>query len=69
VRTLKDAVHELIGKVEQDEVQIGKAGVMLQGYRVLKDLLELERKVREQDEVLARLEALERQKEREELWG
>jgi hypothetical protein len=57
---MKEAVREVIAKVEGGELERNSAAVILQGYRVLKDLVELERKVREQEEVLQRLDALER---------
>jgi hypothetical protein len=56
---MKEAVRQVIAKVEGGELERNSAAVMLQGYRVLKDLLELERKVREQEDVIARLAALE----------
>jgi Family of unknown function (DUF5763) len=56
---MKEAVRVVIAKVERGELERNRAAVMLQGYRVLKDLLELERKVREQEDVLTRLDALE----------
>jgi hypothetical protein len=59
ITRMKEAVRVVIAKVEGGELERNSAAVMLQGYRVLKDLLELERKVREQEDVLARLATLE----------
>jgi hypothetical protein len=66
---MKEAVRQVIAKVEGGELERNSAAVMLQGYRVLKDLLELERKVREQEDVIARLAALEqRMQGNQRLW-
>ena len=37
----------------------GQAPVAIQGFNALKSVLELERKVKEQEEILERIEALE----------
>lgn len=59
VKDLKQEVRDLIAAVKAGEQDRSDAAVMLQGYRVLKDYLELERKGRDLDELLERLEALE----------
>ncbi len=59
VRALKQEVKTLIADVKAGGQDRADAGVMLQGYRVLKDFVELERKIREQDDLVERLEELE----------
>jgi|ERR687898_2410638 hypothetical protein len=66
---LKGEVRKLIGRVERGELRTGSAAVMLQGYRVLKELLELERRVREQEDVLQRIAAMERRMQGGSRWG
>src|SRR5215217_6968463 len=56
---LKDNVYELIDRVDSGDLPTGKAQRMLEGYRIIAGIVELERKVREQDELIARIEALE----------
>jgi hypothetical protein len=60
VRGYKQEVKSLIAAVENGGQDRADAGVMLQGFRLLKDFAELERKVREQDDLEARIEQLER---------
>ncbi len=60
VRGYKQEVKGLIAEVKSGVQDRADAAVMLQGYRVLKDFAELERKVREQDDLEARIEQLER---------
>src|SRR5215204_1382827 len=50
---LKDKVYHLIEQVESGDLETVKADKMLQGYRVITAVIELERKIREQEEVLA----------------
>ena len=59
VRDLKLEVRDLIADVRSGSLERNDAGAMIQGYRVLKDLIEVERRIKEQEEVLARLYALE----------
>jgi hypothetical protein len=61
---LKDEVKGVIAGVESGDLDRSDAAVMLQGYRVLVSLVELSRKVKEQDELLERIAALERGRER-----
>ena len=65
VRNLKESVLDVIAGVESGSIDRSDAAVMLQGYRVLKDLVKLGRKVKETDELLERVAALERGRERE----
>ncbi len=60
IRGYKQEVRDLIAAVENGDQDRADASVMLQGYRVLKDFAELERRVREQDDLEARIEQLER---------
>lgn len=55
---LKAEVKQLIADVRANRVQRNAAAVAFQGYRVLKDFLELERRVRETDDLAAEIEAL-----------
>lgn len=72
VRGYKQEVRDLIADVKAGGQDRADAAVMLQGYRVLKDLVELERKVKETDELAARIEELEQDINREnggKRWG
>lgn len=60
VKNLKDSVLDVIAGVESGNLDRSDAAVMLQGYRVLKDLCELDRRVKETDELIGRVAALER---------
>ncbi len=59
VKDLKRRISELIDAVLEGSQERGRAAVAIQGFNALKGVLELERKVREVDELEARLEALE----------
>jgi hypothetical protein len=59
VRGYKQEVKDLIADVKAGGQDRADVAVMLQGYRVLKDLVELERKIKEQDDLAVRLEDLE----------
>jgi hypothetical protein len=69
VRGYKQEVKSLIAAVENGGQDRADAAVMLQGYRLLKDLVELERKVRELDDFEGRLEQLEQSREGSTRWG
>jgi hypothetical protein len=69
VSNLKDEVKVVIAGVESGSIDRSDGAVMLQGYRVLKDLVELGRKVKETDELLERVAVLERGREREQEKG
>ena len=60
VQALKDEVREVIGKVERGALDRNDASAMLQGYRVLKDLVELERRVKTTEELAEQLRELKR---------
>jgi hypothetical protein len=59
VRTLKGELRELIAQVRSGSLDRNDAATMISGYRALRDYLELERRIQEQDELLERLERLE----------
>lgn len=61
IRDLKQEVKDLIADVKAGEQDRNDAAVMLQGYRVLKDLVELERRVKETDDLAAEVEKLKRE--------
>lgn len=61
ILALKDEIRLLIADVRNGELDRNNAAVMIQGYRVLKDLVELERKVKETDELQAAVEELKRE--------
>jgi len=60
IRDLKRRVSALIDAVLDGSQDRGRAAVAIQGFNALRGVLELERKIREVDELEARLEALER---------
>jgi hypothetical protein len=59
VRTLKGELRELIADVKSGDVDRNDAAAMISGYRALHAYLELERRVQEQEQLEARLQALE----------
>lgn len=59
IRDLKRRISDLVDAVLEGSQDRGRAAVAIQGFNALKGVLELERKVREVDELEARLEALE----------
>lgn len=61
IRDLKQEVRDLIADVKAGDQDRNDAAVMLQGYRVLKDLVELERRIKETDELAAEIEELKRE--------
>ncbi len=61
VATYKEEIKSLIMDVKAGELDRNDAAVMIQGYRVLKDLIALERKVKETDELAAEIEELKRE--------
>jgi hypothetical protein len=61
VATLKEEIKSLIMDVKAGELDRNDAAVIIQGYRVLKDLIALERKVKETDELAAEIEELKRE--------
>ena len=61
IRDLKRRISEVVDAVLEGSQDRGRAAVAIQGFNALRSMLELERKIREQEEVLERLEALEQQ--------
>ncbi len=61
VTEAKGFVRGLVNKLIKGEVERDTATAAFMGLNVLARYIELERKIREQDEVLERLEALEEQ--------
>jgi hypothetical protein len=60
IRDLKRRISEVIDAVLEGSQDRGRAAVAIQGFNALRGTLELERKVRELDELEARIEELER---------
>jgi hypothetical protein len=61
VATLKDEIKAVITDVKSGNLDRNDAGVMIQGYRALKDFIALERQIKETDELAAELEELKRE--------
>jgi len=62
-------VHKIIRRVLFSELDKGRAAVALQGYNTLLRAVEVERKIRETEELQARLAALEKAQEGGLGWG
>jgi antitoxin (DNA-binding transcriptional repressor) of toxin-antitoxin stability system len=60
IRELKRRISEVVDAVLDGSQDRGRAAVAIQGFNALRGTLELERKVRELEEIAGRLEALER---------
>jgi hypothetical protein len=60
-RELKEEIRDVISAVRSGELDRNNAAVMIQGYRALKDFLELERRVKETDQLAAEIEELKRE--------
>jgi hypothetical protein len=58
---LKEEIRSVIGDVKSGDLDRNDAGVMIQGYRALKDFIELERRVKETDDLAAEIEELKRE--------
>jgi hypothetical protein len=65
LRDLKRRISEVVDAVLDGSQDRGRAAVAIQGFNALRGALDLERRVRELDEMEARIEALERTHERE----
>ena len=59
IKDLKRRISEVIDTVLEGSQDRGRAAVAIQGFNALRGMLELERKVREAEELEARLAALE----------
>jgi hypothetical protein len=64
IRDLKRRILEVIDSVLEGGQDRGRAAVAIQGFNALRGVLDLELKVREQQELIERLEALEEQAQR-----
>jgi hypothetical protein len=64
IRDLKRRISEVIDGVLEGGQDRGRAAVAIQGFNALRGVLDLELKVREQQELIERLEALEAQAQR-----
>src|SRR5215203_863230 len=69
IRDLKRRISDVVDAVLEGSQDRGRAAVAIQGFNALRGVLELERKVRELDELEARIEALEQPQEGERRWG
>jgi hypothetical protein len=69
VRDLKRRISEVVDAVLEGSQDRGRAAVAIQGFNALRGMLELERKIREIDELEARIEALEQPQEGGRKWG
>jgi hypothetical protein len=72
IGSVKRTIKELAEDVVAGHVDKGRASVAFQGYGVLIRAVEVERKIREQEELEERLEALERAQQHEggsKRWG
>jgi hypothetical protein len=58
---LKEEIRSVIGDVKSGDLDRNDAAVMIQGYRALKDFIELERRVKETDDLAAEIEELKRE--------
>jgi hypothetical protein len=59
VADIKRRINEVIDAVLEGSQERGRAAVAIQGFNALRGVLELERRIKEQEEILERLEALE----------
>jgi transposase len=60
IKDLKKRIGEVVEAVLDGTQDRGRAAVAIQGFNSLRGVLELERKLKELDDLAARLEALER---------
>jgi len=63
-RGLKRRILEVVDAVLEGSQDRGRAAVAIQGFNALRGVIDLELKVREQEEILERIEALEKNLER-----
>jgi hypothetical protein len=69
IRDLKKRISDVVDAVLEGSQDRGRAAVAIQGFNALRGVLELERKIRELDELEARIAALERTQEGGGRWG
>ena len=58
---LKEEIKTVIADVKAGDLDRNDAAVMIQGYRALRDFIELERRVKETDDLAAEIEELKRE--------
>jgi hypothetical protein len=59
IKDLKRRISDVIDAVLEGSQDRGRAAVAIQGFNALKSVLELERKIKETEELEARIDALE----------
>lgn len=64
IKALKEEIREMIADVKSGDVDRADASVVFQGYRVLRDFIQLERDVSMIPELTDRLEALKSERRR-----
>ena len=69
IKDLKRRILEVVDAVLEGSQDRGRAAVAIQGFNALRGVLELERKIRQLDELEARIEALEQPQEGGRQWG
>ena len=69
IRDFKKRISEVIDAVLEGSQDRGRAAVAIQGFNALRGVLELERKIKETDELETRIEALEQPQEGGRQWG
>lgn len=60
VKDMKEAIRAIIAEVKSGDLERGDAAVMVQAYRAIRELIELERRVKETDQLAAEVEELKR---------
>jgi uncharacterized protein (DUF1501 family) len=68
IKELKRRISKVVDAVLEGSQDRRRAAVAIQGFNALRGVLELERKIRELDELEARIEALERPQEEDDRW-
>jgi translation elongation factor EF-1beta len=69
IKDLKQRISGVIDAVLEGSQDRGRAAVAIQGFNALRSVLEVERKVKETDELEARIEELEQTQEGGKRWG
>ena len=69
IRDLKRRISEVVDAVLEGSQDRGRAAVAIQGLNALRGVLELERRVKENEDLEARIEALEQPQEGGSRWG
>jgi hypothetical protein len=69
IKDLKRRISEVVDAVLEGSQDRGRAAVAIQGFNALRGVLELERKIKETDDLEARIAALEQPQEGGSRWG